>query len=48
MIEAVVDQQIYTVADALEDWRELIPEEVADIERLLGEHESDELEDLRR
>ena len=37
VIEAVVDQQVNTVADALEDWRDIVPEEVADLERQLGE-----------
>ena len=48
VIEAVVDQQVNTVADALEDWRDIVPEEVANLERQLGEHVRVELEDLRR
>ena len=48
VIEAVVDQQVNTVADAMADWRDLVPEDVADLERQLGEHERGELEDLRR
>ena len=48
VIEAVIDQQLTTVADALEDWRDIVPEEVADLERQLGEHVRVELEDLRR
>ena len=48
VIEAVVDQQVYTVADALEDWRDIVPKEVADLERQLEKQETVELEDLRR
>lgn len=47
-IEAVVNLQVNTVEDALEDWRDIVPDEVANIERRLGEHERAELEDLRR
>ena len=48
VIEAVVDQQVTTVADAMEDWRDIVPEEVANLERQLGKQEGVELEDLRR
>lgn len=47
-IEVVVDQQITTVADALEDWRDIVPEEVAALERQLENQVSVEVEDLRR
>ena len=47
-IEAVVNLQVNTVEDALEDWRDIVPDEVENIERRLGEYERAELEDLRR
>ena len=48
VIEAVVDQQVNTVEDALEDWRDIVPEEVAGLEESLEKHARVELEDLRR
>ena len=48
IVEAVVDLQVNTVADALEDWRDIVPEEVANLEKQLGQHVGDELEDLRQ
>ena len=48
VIEAIVDQQVNTVADAMEDWRDIVPEEVADLKRQLGQPDRVELEDLRR
>ena len=48
VIEAVLDQQVNAVADAMEDWRDLDPEEVERLERQIGKHEEVELEDLRR
>ncbi len=48
VIEAVVDQHVNTVIDALEDWRDLVPKEVKDLERQFIEHESVETEDLKR
>ena len=48
VIEAVIDQQVNTVVDALEDWRDIVPEEVEDLERRADEHERAEMEDLRR
>ena len=48
VIEAVVDQQINTVADALEDWRDMVPEEVAKLEQQLREQERVQSEDLKR
>lgn len=48
VIEAVIDQQLDTVADAMEDWRDIVPEDVADIERQLREHEKVEVEDLKQ
>ena len=48
IIEAAVDQQVNTAEHALQDWREIIPEEVADFEEKLRESSRDELEDLRR
>ena len=48
VIEAVVDQQVNTVADAMEDWRDLVPKEVEDLERQLVKHQRIETEDLRR
>ena len=32
LIEVAVNQQLYTASDALEDWRDIVPEEVADLE----------------
>ncbi len=48
VIEAVVDQHINTVLDALEDWRDLVPKEVEDLEQQFIKHESVETEDLGR
>ena len=36
IIEAMVNLQVITVSDAMDDWREFVPEEVADLERQLG------------
>lgn len=33
IIDAIVNEQIPTGADALDDWRDILPEEVKDIER---------------
>lgn len=35
VVEALVTEQRASVTDALEDWRDLVPEEVADVERRL-------------
>ena len=48
IIEAVVDQQVTTVVDALEDWRDIIPEDVAELEERVRQGTKVELEDLRR
>ena len=48
IVEAIVDQQVKTVVDAMEDWRDIIPEDVADIERQLQGHDITETETLRR
>ena len=48
IIEAVVDQQVRTVADAMEDWRAIIPEDVDELKRQLTERDPRELEDLKR
>lgn len=48
VIEAVIDQHVRTVEHALEDWREIIPEEVAVLEKNLAKDTRVELEDLRR
>ena len=33
LIQALVDEQIATGQDAIEDWRDIVPEEVEEIER---------------
>lgn len=43
-LEAVVTEQIAVTADALEDWRDLIPEELAELERQLAERKRQEHE----
>ena len=45
VIEAIVLEQIPTGADALEDWRDIVPDDVADVERRLREQQ---VEDLKR
>ena len=45
-IEAIVREQIRTGADALEDWRDIVPEDVQDIQNRLAEEAS--VEDLRQ
>ena len=45
VIEAIVREQIPTGADALEDWRDIVPDDVADVENRLREQQ---VEDLRR
>ena len=46
-IQFVIELQIRTIVDALEDWRDIVPEDVEDIEKKLEQH-TEELEDLRR
>jgi hypothetical protein len=36
MLEAIVAEQIWTATDALEDWRDLIPEDVEEVERRIA------------
>ena len=48
VMEAVVDQHVGTVLDALEDWRDLAPKEVKDLEQQFIKHERVETEDLKR
>ena len=33
MIQARINEQIFIMADAMEDWRDIVPEEVKEIER---------------
>ena len=47
LIHAVIEQQIPTIGDAIEDWRDIVPEDVKDIEKRLEQHPG-EAEDLRR
>ncbi len=47
LIHAVIEQHIPTIGDALEDWRDLVPENVEEIEREFEQRQRD-LEDLRR
>ncbi len=47
LIQAVIEQQIPTIGDALEDWRDIVPKEVEEIERE-SEQRQRGLEDLRR
>ena len=37
ILEAIVTEQLSTADDALEDWRDLIPEDVRDVERRIKE-----------
>ena len=48
VVEAVVDQQVSTVIDAMEDWREINPKDVDDLEEQLRHSKRIETEDLRR
>ena len=47
LIQAVIEQQIPTIGDALEDWRDIVPKEVEEIERE-SEQRQRGLEDLSR
>ena len=46
LIEAVVQEQIPAGADALEDWRDIVPDDVKDVENQLKA--AGYMEDLRR
>ena len=45
LIEVVVNLQINTAEDALEDWRDLVPDEVADLESALRKQQRIQVED---
>ena len=36
LVQALVDEQIRTGKDAIEDWKDIVPEEVAEIEKKYG------------
>ena len=44
IVEVIIDQQVNTVVDSMDDWRDIIPEDVADIEQRLREHDTTETE----
>ena len=39
LIQALVNEHIRTGKDAMEDWRDIVPEDVAEIERWSGNNE---------
>jgi len=40
-IEAIIAEQLVTADDALEDWRDIVPEDVKELEqRLAAKHKS--------
>ena len=45
LIEVAVNQQLNTASDALEDWRDIVPDEVADLENRFGKQQRFETED---
>ncbi len=48
VIEAVVDQHVSTVEDAMGDWRDMVPDEVKDLEHQVGVQGVSETEDFKR
>lgn len=42
-LEAIVDGQIDTIDDALEDWRDIVPEEIEGLREKLEAHKSSEI-----
>ncbi len=39
LVQALVNEQIRTGRDAMEDWRDIIPEEVEQVERRMAEND---------
>ena len=48
VIQAIVYEQLATQADALEDWRDIVPEDVKEIESDFEARQKQELENLER